>query len=273
MPDEPSLYTDPAVYDALHAPGTAAELNAITRAAAPHLRTRARTNPAAGVWLEPACGTARLLRLAARRGARVVGFDRSERMLEYARTRLLAAGLERRAALFRAEMTAFVGAGPKRLPPASVDIALNTINTIRHLPTDRALRAHLRQIARALRPGGVYVVGISLSCYGWEGPSEDVWQGGRGNTRVTQVVQFDPPATDDAGRPHTRDERVYSAVTVHKGRDETTTASAYTLRTYSLDEWLAAIKGTGLRVLGVCDGTGRPAEPASLGYWLFVLGV
>ena len=34
--------------------------------------------------------------------------------------------------------------------------------------TGRAVAAHLREMSRVLRPGGLYVVGISLSCYGEE---------------------------------------------------------------------------------------------------------
>ena len=72
----PGLYTDPAVYDILHARGTAAEVDGLERMAA-----RVRSGRARQTWLEPACGTARYLRLAARRGRRTVGFDLSPVMI------------------------------------------------------------------------------------------------------------------------------------------------------------------------------------------------
>ena len=59
------FYSDPAVYDILHAPGTAAEVDAhekIERALMPGRLKKRR------LWFEPACGSGRYLKVAAGRG-------------------------------------------------------------------------------------------------------------------------------------------------------------------------------------------------------------
>lgn len=244
------------MYDILHAPGTAAEVAGLER-------TILRWGPPARralTILEPACGTGRYLRLLARRGHRVIGFDREERMVEYARGRLAAAGADT-ARVFRAEMTEFAKGVRGR-----VDAAFNLINTIRHLPSDRAMLAHLLEIRRVLAPGGVYLVGISLSAYGLEFPSEDVWRGRRGRVDVRQVVQFEPPAT-----ARSRVERVYSHLVIRRGGREEHRDAAYSLRCYSERQWRGVLGRAGLSVRAVVDDRGRPIKPTAPGYAVWVL--
>ena len=144
MPER-NFYDDAMLYDILHAPGTAEEVDGLERIA---LRF-APGRPERQVWLDPACGTGRYLRVAAGRGRSVIGVDLSPAMIEYARRRvpggrLLVGDMQHLDALLR---------------PASVHFAFNMINTIRHLLTDDALALHLRAMARVLVPGGVYAVG------------------------------------------------------------------------------------------------------------------
>lgn len=70
--------------------------------------------PAGGLVLEPGCGTARNLIIAARRypHARFFGFDISEAMLENAREQVQKAGLDGRVFLTRGDATSF---SPQRL--------------------------------------------------------------------------------------------------------------------------------------------------------------
>jgi SAM-dependent methyltransferase len=220
-PGEIGLYSDARVYDILHAPGTAGEFRGLHALARAHVRTRSRVQ----TWLEPACGTARLLRAAAMNGTRPVGFDRSPGMVAYARARLGGRG--------RVLVAGFTDFGP-RLRGKSVDLAFCTINTIRHIETDAEMLTHFEQIARVLRPGGVYIVGIAVTMYGMESPSEDVWEGGRAGLRVKQVVQFLPP---ERGRFETA---ISHLVIRRKERGKIVTEhrdSAYRLRTYSRRQW------------------------------------
>jgi len=247
------FYDDPVVYDVLHAPGTAREVRGLLRIADTHApaATRPRT------WLEPACGTARYLRLIARRGERVFGFDASPDMIAYARTRLRAPD----DALFVADMADF----HTHFDNDSIDVAFNLVNSIRHLHSDKAMLDHLRGVRCALRPHGIYVVGIHLSADGLEPITEDVWQGARGPLRVVQVVQYEPP------RDHTRLEKVVSEMIVATPTRERHIGSVYHLRTFNRAQWRALLHRAGFEIAAVVDELGRPAPEADGAYALFIL--
>jgi SAM-dependent methyltransferase len=108
---------------------------------------------AARRFLEPACGTGRLITELAARGYQVTGFDLSQPALSYLRRRLARRRLH--AETFEAEMSDFRLGRP-------VDAAYCTVNTFRHLLTEQAARGHLECIAGSLRPGGIYVLDLHL---------------------------------------------------------------------------------------------------------------
>jgi SAM-dependent methyltransferase len=249
------LYSDPRVYDSLHTPGTADEVDGL-------LRTEAAFSVPNGhprLWLEPACGSGRYLRVARARGIDGVGFDISPGMIAYARARAARARSSAHERYFVASMTDFAAgvAGP-------ATFAFNLINTVRHLESDAAVLAHFREMARVLAPGAVYAVGLSLSAYGLEGPSEDVWDGARGPCRVRQVVQFIPPL---AGR----DERVVSHLSIRTPAGEEHRTSSYSLRTYDLAQWRGLVGRSALRIHAAVDGDGALIDPAEPGYAVFLL--
>lgn len=251
------FYDDAKVYDVLHAPGTASEVTGLERIARRFVRTRTREP----VWLEPACGTGRYLRRAAARGLLVMGFDALEHMVAYAARRLASAGYGAKSHLFCADMAAFADRCRWR-----ADFSFNLINTIRHLPDDERMLAHFAEMAAVLRPGGAYAVGLSTTGYGWEQPVEDVWSGARGRMRVTQVVNYVPPS-----EPGDRTERVYSHLSVERPRDVEHLDSTYTLRTYSVREWLDLIARSPFALEQVVGETGRDAEAPESGYAVYVL--
>jgi len=104
-------------------------------------------------FLEPACGTGRLLRELVARGYQLTGFDLCQPALSYLRRQLARRRL--RAETFEAEMSDFRLSRP-------VDAAYCTVSTFRLLLTEQAARGHLRCIAGSLRPGGIYVLGFRL---------------------------------------------------------------------------------------------------------------
>jgi len=256
---EQSFYADASVYDILHAEGTAEEVDCLERLA----HTFAAFAP--NVWLEPACGSGRIIRLAARRDAtrKAIGFDLEPRMIDYAERRAKKAGLAGRHHLFVGDMTSFA----EEVKPGSVGLAVNVINTIRHLESDADLLAHFEQIAQSLHTEGVYVVGLSLSLYGSEMPSEDIWSGKRGTCSVQQVVNYEP-ADRSTGN---RNEMVYSTITVTRPNGEQIISSSYPLRTYSLAQWQKVVERSALKVIGFTDVFGDPDEPEEPGYGLWVL--
>ena len=254
-PQEASLYSDPLVYDVLFGPGTAREVDALERIARQWVRTRG----GARTWLEPACGSGRYLRVLARRGYGVIGFDRSAAMIAFARPRVMACWRGARARpphLVVADMVDF------DLGRRCADFAFNLFNTIRHLPSDAAMRAHFAAMARALRPGGVYAVGLSTSRYGREPLDEDVWESRRGGLRVRQVVQYLPPGVLEAGQParaRRRLERVVSHLRVERpGRRPEHRDATYDLRCYDERQWRRLVASSALVEVGAVDSAGRP---------------
>jgi len=256
MADEIGLYTDARLYDILHTPGTAEEVDGL-------VRTEAIFSPAttrSRLWLEPACGTGRYLRVARARGINCIGFDLSTGMIDYARTRAARAISDAHERYFIASMTDFSGHLDCR-----VSFAFNLINTIRHLESDAAMLEHFEQIARVLSPNAVYAIGISLTQYSVEKPSRDVWDGARGPCRVRQVVRFTPP---ERGRK----ERVDSRLTVTTPTGRSHHKSTYFLRTYSPRQWLSLIRRSHLHLVETVDPNGSPIPVPDAGYAVFLLG-
>jgi SAM-dependent methyltransferase len=125
--------------------------------------------------LDLACGTGPHLVRLAERGYRLVGLDLSARNIDYLRRRLGARGLQ--AELRVGDMTRF------RLPEP-VDAAICMQDSQGHLLTNEALLAHLRSVARALRPGGVYVFDRYLAS-SWTNPARSwSWSRRRGSLIV-----------------------------------------------------------------------------------------
>ncbi len=251
------FYDEPMLYDVLHGKGTAGEVRGLR-----HLADRLGLDPA-GPWLEPACGSGRYVRAAVAQGVRISAFDLSEAMIEYARSRMHDGDADK----FRlavADMRTFVASD--FAPGWTFELAFNPINTIRHLETDADLLAHLERIHDALRPGGVYAVGMSLSVYGFEQPSEDTWAGTRGSLKVTQVVQYTPAP---GGRD--RMEQVHNVLAVTRPSGNQIIPSAYGLRSYDREQWEAVLAQSPFSIRGCVDEAGEDIVPTSPGYALWVL--
>jgi SAM-dependent methyltransferase len=107
-----------------------------------------------GPILEAMCGSGRLLVPLAQAGYRVVGIDRSARMLALARDKLLAAGLIERAELLEADICTAAPSGPFAL-------AIIALNSFSHLTTTADQLAALRQIGEALQPGGLLALDLT----------------------------------------------------------------------------------------------------------------
>lgn len=256
-------YDHPLWYDIVHAPDTAWEVDGLERierrfADPSSLRRKSR------VWLEPACGTGRYLKAAAARGRRIIGLDLSPGMIAFAQSSFQRRGL--RGKLRVGDMTRFAPPRPR------ADFAFCLINSIRHLDTDAKMLAHLRCVRRALRPKGVYAVGISLTHYHGEFPTEEVFSGTRGRCTVTQFAAFLPPEG--------RFERVMNHLTITTPRGEKHHDNVYHLRCYSGPQWASMLRRAGFEVLGVVDEEGADAvvmaggawrKPTTCGYGLFVL--
>ncbi len=178
-------YRFPLYYDIVFDNDTAREAEFLEAALAhhgPRSHRRKGATPPARV-LEPACGNGRLVFELARRGHRVAGFDASAEMIAYAdeRARALPAGMRRRVRLREDRMESFRMRGP-------FDLAHCLLSTFKYLLTEEDAVAHLQRVARALVPGGLYIIGIHLTDYARRRTDREVWKGERDGVRVVSEV-------------------------------------------------------------------------------------
>lgn len=233
----PSIYADPALYDLVHAEGTDDEVWFLAHLAEIH---------GCGVKtaLEPACGTGRYLAGLLRRGWKVEGYDLAPGMLAFARKRL--AGWGKRVRLARGEMTSY-------RPKGRYGLILNVLSTFRHLMTEKDALAHLKLMAGALEPDGIFVLGLDLSVYGQDEPDEEVYECRQGGRTAKHVLMSLP------AEPGIRRERIINFVTTPKGKKETVLESSYDLRSYDAAEIASLIAASPLRVEAVYGYDGKPA--------------
>jgi SAM-dependent methyltransferase len=254
------LYANPSLYDIIATPGTARELNVLERIN----RRYGRGSSPGSVWLEPACGTGRLVRLVAQRGRRVVGFDLSPTQVAYARDTIRRRKLGRRAKVFLADMTEFA----HMIPAHSIDFAFNTVNTIRHLMSDRAMIKHFEQIAQVLKSDGLYIVGVSFTDYASYLSDEDMWEGTRGPCHITHIINYLPR---DRGGARARREKVICHLMVKRPTSITHIDGYFDLRTYDEKQWQALLKYSALARVAVLDEKGNPRGGRRLPYQFEVL--
>lgn len=229
----PSLYSDPDLYDLVHAAGTDDEVWMLDKIARDHGVPERSA-------LEPACGTGRYLVALARRGWRVAGYDSTPVMTAYARKRLAKYGS--RARIMKGDMATFRG-------ERRYGLIFNLLSTFRHILTEREALAHLRNSAKALLPGGLFVLGLDLAAYGEDHPDEEVFECRRGSVRAKHVVMSLPADKDK------RRERIINFVTAGKKRLE----SAYDLRSYDTGQLKALLKKSPFKVVGCYGYDGKPA--------------
>ena len=125
---------------------------------------------------EPACGTGRLLYRLAKAGFEVSGLDLNRAAVDYCNQRLQRHGFA---------PTAVVGDMADFRVPCPVDAGFNMINSFRHLTDGSAALNHLRCMARILRPGGLYLLGLHLHPTKGKPLESESWSARRGNLAVT----------------------------------------------------------------------------------------
>ncbi len=216
---------------------------------------------AARRFLEPACGSGRLITGFATRGYDVTGFDLSQPALSYLRRRLARRLLH--AETFKAEMSDFRLSRP-------VDAAYCTVDTVRHLLTEQAARRHLTCIADSLRPGGIYVLGLHLVPLDVEKKDVLHWTERRGGTKVTvalRVLRIDL---------HRRIENLRVCLLARRGSKEVRLRHEFQVRTYTAMQFRKLLDSVpSLELCDVYDCQYDIEQPLSLNdemsYAVFVL--
>ncbi len=141
-------------------------------------------NALPGPWLEPACGTGRLLRELARRGEAVYGFDGNQAMVEYAREH--APAIAGSTGVYRVEKgdlaDFFLGTG--------FAMAFCLVSTFKYILREADAVSHLRAVARSLSVGGVYALGLHLTDYADRQADRERWTGERDGTFVRVTLNM-----------------------------------------------------------------------------------
>ncbi|MDX1961871.1 MAG: class I SAM-dependent methyltransferase [Pirellulales bacterium] len=174
MPQSTSWYALPRYYDIAMQGETALEAEFLPLAWKRYAQRPVRT------VLEPACGTGRLLTELAARGYRLRGFDRQPEMVAYSADRLRRHGL--RGSINAGDMADFSLSRP-------VDAAYCLLDSFRHLLSEQTALAHLRCMAAAVAPGGIYTLGLHLLPPDASLDCTERWSETARGTRVTTTLR------------------------------------------------------------------------------------
>lgn len=188
-------YDTPLYYDIIFDADTPTEAAFLEAVFARHARTRGKA------VLELACGSGRLLKALGERGWKPSGFDLNPAMLAFARERLDEAGLAAR--LWQDRMESFHTPGNRRF-----DLVHCLVSTFKYLLTEADALACLGRVAAALKPGGLFVLGVHLSDPDRTQPSHERWVASREGIEVVCNTRTWP------SRPGTRLEPMRSRLRV-----------------------------------------------------------
>jgi len=240
-----SLYDYPKYYDLVFGSDWRAERDFLLDCFEQHARRPVRR------IFEPACGTGRLLWRLASAGFEVEGNDLNRAAVNYCNDRLRRHGLP--AAAWVGDMADFTLAQP-------ADAAMNMINSFRHLPTAAQARAHLRCMADALAPGGIYVLGLHLTPLEGEPLAAESWSARRGHLAVMSRLW-----TIDVDLQQ-RKETVGMTFDVYTPRSSFRLADRFDFRTYTARQ-MGQLLGAEprLEMAGCYDFSYRVDQPIEIG--------
>ncbi len=196
-----------------------------------------------GRVLDIGCGIGVHMRQFLQRGYECDGIDVDPEMLEYGRARFTAEGLELNASV--ADMRDFKAT-------QSYGLAINMLASANLLLTNQEMVTHLRAVARALEPGGIYILEMFHPReYGF--PSEspyNVWEIQTEDLYIECVLHFEREVLDPVSQCQRTKKRV--AVT----RDGETEVHLFprTQRVYLFQEFKALVECAGGFELADCFG-------------------
>ena len=165
-----SIYDHPKYYDLVFGADCAAEVKFIQSCAEIWMDRPPKT------LFEPACGTGRLLFWLAKKGFKVSGLDLNPKAVAFCNERFRRYGY--RESVFVADMSDFS-------VPRTSDLAFNTINSFRHLGTEKAARGHLQCLGKAVRKGGLYLLGVHLTPSEVPPSETESWAARRGHLSIS----------------------------------------------------------------------------------------
>lgn len=163
------IYDYPKYYDLIFGSDCQAELNFLQDCFACFADRKVKK------LFEPACGTGRLMVRFAKLGFQISGNDLNEKAIDFCNRRLEKYGFP--ASAFVGDMCNFQLKKP-------VDAAFNTINSFRHLEKPALAEDHMRVMADAVAPGGLYILGLHLTPATEAEVVEETWTAARGKLKI-----------------------------------------------------------------------------------------
>lgn len=164
-----SIYDHPKYYDLVFGADCAAEAKFIAGCGKRFMQREPKR------LFEPACGTGRLLYALSKRGFEVGGLDLNPKAVEFCNARFRRHGLSEPA--FVSDMSAF-------RVRRRYDVAFNTINSFRHLGCEASARSHLQCVGKAVRVGGLYLLGVHLTPTQVPPSETESWSARRGHLSI-----------------------------------------------------------------------------------------
>ncbi|WP_404307654.1 class I SAM-dependent methyltransferase [Neorhodopirellula lusitana] len=190
---EESIYDHPKYYDLVFGADVAAETRFILQCTDEYASP---SRKGADEWFfEPACGTGRLIYALLRKGYPAFGLDLNPKAVAFCNQRLKRHGFDETAIV--ADMCDFQRSDFKGILPASrrkdgpAKVAFNTINSFRHVGSEKESRQHLECMADMVRPGGIYLLGVHLTPTEAEPSDGEAWAARRGHLAInTQMWEI-----------------------------------------------------------------------------------
>jgi SAM-dependent methyltransferase len=239
-----NLYDYPKYYDLLFGSDWKAEFDFLTGCFEKHSRRKVRR------VFEPACGTGRLLIKCAQAGYDVAGNDLNPKAVAYCNARLERCGFP---------PGVFVGNMADFRVRKKFDAAFNMINSFRHLGSDAAATAHLQCMAEALRPGGLYVLGLHLTPPRGPYTDEESWSARRGHLSINSHMWL--KRRDRAGR----NEKLGLRFDVYTPTRHVRIEDEMDYRMYSAEQFAGLLKSVGaFKVAETYDFAYRLEQPVRI---------
>ena len=239
-----SIYDFPTYYDLVFGSDTASELAFLDGCF-----DRFVDGPVKRAF-EPACGTGRLMnRMAQSKNIEVGGLDLNPKAVEFCNRRLERHGIRDRVVV--GDMTDF-----ERVPP--FDACFNTINSFRHLLSEKMALDHLNCISNSMKTGGIYVLGLHLLPTDQHECEGESWSAQRGHLAInTQMWQIDLNLKK-------RIETFRLQFDVYTPTDRQQISDDVQFRTYTAQQILSLIAKSSLDLTAVYDFAYETTEPIAL---------
>jgi SAM-dependent methyltransferase len=238
-------YCHPEYYEAIFGPDSPKEMDFLCAVGERH-------GTGGPLFLEPACGSGRLLQEGAKRGLQMVGYDASWAMLEYARERLTPKQ-SKHVRLHEARMETFSPRALKR----KVDLAYNLVSSFRYLSSEAAALSHLVATRGLLKPGGVYVLGFHLTDYSRKGFEHERWVGKVKRDMVVCNTREWPPEKSP------RRSRMRNRLQIQGPKKNWVIETDWFFRTYDIAQMKRLIRKAGFELQALYNFDYKLDEPMS----------